>query len=91
MATNPEAEEFLNVKTKKEKLYKVVLYNDDVNTFDYVIKTLVNICEHTHEQAEQCAYIIHYSGKCNVKEGSYKLLKPKCLKLLEANLSAKII
>ena len=87
----PEVEEFVSIETKKEKLYKIILYNDDVNTFEHVIKLLVDVCEHTYEQAEQCAYIVHYSGRCNVKEGSYKSLKPKCLKLLAAKLSAKII
>ena len=70
---------------------KIVLYNDDVNTFDYVIETLIAACEHTPNQAEQCSLIVHYKGKCTVKTGSYEELVPKCSKLLEAGLSAEIV
>ena len=70
---------------------EIVLYNDDVNTFDHVIETLISACEHTSEQAEQCAIIVHYKGKCTVKTGPYNDLKPRCSKLLEAGLSAEIV
>ncbi|CAM3913006.1 Clp protease ClpS [Flavobacterium branchiophilum] len=70
---------------------EIVLYNDDVNTFDHVIDTLIAVCKHTAEQAEQCAILVHYKGKCTVKTGSLKELKPQCLQLLEAGLSAEII
>ncbi|WP_416440518.1 ATP-dependent Clp protease adaptor ClpS [Leeuwenhoekiella sp. A16] len=70
---------------------EIVLYNDDVNTFDYVIETLIAACEHTPNQAEQCSLIVHYKGKCTVKTGSYEELVPKCSKLLEAGLSAEIV
>lgn len=70
---------------------EIVLYNDDVNTFDHVIETLVYVCDHDPLQAEQCALIVHYNGKCTVKTGSYDELKPKCSSLLEAGLSAEII
>ncbi len=70
---------------------EIVLYNDDVNTFDHVIDMLVNTCEHTSEQAEQCAIIVHYKGKCTVKTGELKDLKPRCSKLLQAGLNAEII
>ena len=76
------------VATQRE--HEIILYNDDVNTFDHVIKTLVAYCDHSYEQAEQCAYIVHYSGKCVVKTGSYEHLEPICNKLLEAQLSAEI-
>lgn len=69
---------------------ELVLYNDDVNTFDHVIETLMRVCDHTPEQAEQCSMIVHYNGKCTVKTGPLKKLKPQCLKLLDAGLSAKI-
>ena len=62
------------VETLEEKEYEIILYNDDVNTFDHVIDTLINICKHTHQQAEQCTYLIHYKGKCSVKEGDLKEL-----------------
>ena len=70
---------------------EIVLYNDDVNTFDHVIETLVIVCKHTPEQAEQCAILVHYKGKCTVKTGHYDELKPQCTQLLEAGLSAEIV
>ena len=70
---------------------EIVIFNDDVNTFDHVIETLIKVCSHTAEQAEQCALIIHYVGKCGVKTGSLKELVPQCTKLLEAGLSAEIV
>ena len=71
--------------------HEIVLFNDDVNTFDHVIETLIKVCEHTPEQAEQCSLIVHYNGKCTVKTGEYSFLKPKCSKLLQAGLSAEIV
>jgi len=68
-----------------------VLYNDEVNTFDHVIETLMRVCRHTAEQAEQCSLIVHYNGKCTVKTGELKDLKPQCTQLLDAGLSAEII
>lgn len=70
---------------------EIVLYNDDVNTFDHVIDTLIRVCKHTAEQAEQCSIIVHYKGKCTVKTGHIDELKPQCTSLLEAGLSAEII
>jgi len=87
--TEVELEKELEFLTEFE--HEIVLYNDDVNTFDYVISTLINTCKHTMEQAEQCSYIVHYSGKCGVKSGSLEELKPICLKLLKASLTAEIV
>lgn len=70
---------------------EIVLYNDDVNTFDHVIETLIYACDHTSEQAEQCSLIVHYNGKCTVKTGAYDDLKPRCSILLDAGLSAEIV
>ena len=70
---------------------EIVLYNDEVNTFDHVIDTLIRVCSHTPEQAGQCSLIVHYKGKCTVKSGEYKDLKPQCTQLLEAGLSAEIV
>lgn len=70
---------------------EIIVYNDDVNTFDHVIETLIRVCNHTAEQAEQCSIIIHYKGKCTVKTGILDELKPQCSSLLEAGLSAEII
>ena len=70
---------------------EIIVYNDDVNTFDHVIETLIRVCSHTSEQAEQCSLIIHYKGKCTVKTGVLDELKPQCTGLLEAGLSAEIV
>lgn len=70
---------------------EIVLYNDDVNTFDHVIDTLIRVCDHTPEQAEQCSLIVHYNGKCTVKTDILEKLKPQCSLLLEAGLSAEIV
>ncbi len=59
-------------------LRDLVLYNDDVNTFDFVIQSLIEICNHEPEQAEQCAMIAHFKGKCSVKAGGYYEIKPMC-------------
>lgn len=75
---------------KSSPTYSIVLYNDDVNTFDHVIDSLVKYCKHNKIQAEQCTHIIHYNGKCAVKNGSVKDLKPVCEALLEKHLTAKI-
>ena len=89
---NPQIdkESEVEVLTQLEREHEIILYNDDINTFDHVINSLVAYCKHTFEQAEQCAYIVHYSGKCAVKSGSYEELEPICRKLLEVQLSAEI-
>jgi ATP-dependent Clp protease adaptor protein ClpS len=71
-------------------LCDLVLYNDDVNTFDHVIETLIDVCKHDYIQATQCAHIVHYNGKCVVKSGSFNNLKPTCEALIEKGLSAVI-
>lgn len=78
------------VSISAERMREIVLYNDDVNTFDWVIESLIQVCEHTAEQAEQCSIIVHNNGKCAVKTGSYDDLKPQCTNLLERGLSAEI-
>lgn len=77
------------LKDTNEK--EIVLYNDEVNTFDHVIQTLIDTCDHTPHQAEQCSIIVHYKGKCTVKTGSYDDLEPRCTKILRAGLSAEIV
>jgi len=69
---------------------QLIVFNDDVNTFDHVIACLVKYCGHGFVQAEQCAYVIHYNGKCSVKGGSFENLKPICEALLDQGLSAII-
>ena len=91
MGTREKTSEELLVEEQVITQNEIVLYNDEVNTFDHVINTLINVCEHTSEQAEQCSLIVHYKGKCTVKTGLYDDLKPRCSMLLEAGLSAEIV
>ncbi|OAD92165.1 Clp protease ClpS [Aequorivita soesokkakensis] len=91
MSTKEKIQEDVSVLEKESNQNEIVLYNDDVNTFDHVINSLIFACEHTPEQAEQCSIIVHYKGKCTVKTGEFNELKPRCSMLLEAGLSAEII
>ncbi len=75
---------------KKLDHHQLVLYNDDVNTFDYVIESLMEVCHHDRIQAEQCTMMAHYRGKCTVKEGSFGVLRPMCEALLDRGLSTVI-
>jgi ATP-dependent Clp protease adaptor protein ClpS len=70
---------------------KLMIFNDDINTFEHVIETLIEICEHTPDQAEQCAWITHYKGKCTVKEGSFEKLAPMRNGICERGIDAKIV
>ncbi len=78
------------VQEKAEQLRDLILHNDDVNTFDFVIETLIEVCGHNPLQAEQCAFLVHHKGKCGVKKGTYADLEPICLTLLDKGLSATI-
>jgi len=91
MSTKEKISEKVSIKEEVVKQNEIVLFNDDVNTFDHVIDMLVDVCEHTPEQAEQCAIIVHYKGKCTVKTGDYDDLEPRCSMLLNAGLSAEIV
>jgi len=91
MSTKEQIEEEVLVADEVENQSQIVLFNDEVNTFDHVINTLIYACEHTPEQAEQCSIIVHYKGKCTVKTGAYDELKPRCSMLLDAGLSAEIV
>ena len=91
MSTREKTLEDLLLEEEVLKQNEIVLYNDDVNTFDHVIDTLIYACDHTPEQAEQCSIIVHYKGKCTVKTGAYDDLEPRCSMLLEAGLSAEIV
>lgn len=68
----------------------LVVFNDEVNTFDHVINTLIKVCKHTTEQAEQCTFLIHYKGKCAVKMGDASELKPMASAICEAGIDARI-
>jgi ATP-dependent Clp protease adaptor protein ClpS len=72
-------------------LMDLVVFNDDYNTFEHVIHTLVRVCEHTEEQAEQCTLIIHFKGKCTVKSGAFDFLRPMRQAICEAGIDARIV
>lgn len=91
MSTIEKIQEELDVLVEETSKHEIILYNDDVNTFDFVIDSLISVCDHTLEQAEQCTILVHYKGKCAVKTGEYKDLEPRCSKLLELGLSAEIV
>lgn len=91
MSTIEKIQEDISILDLIDFNNEIVLYNDDVNTFDHVIETLIRVCEHTPEQAEQCAMLVHYKGKCTVKTGPFDKLKPQCSALLSAGLSAELI
>ena len=82
--------EEVDLLTSIEEPCNLILWNDDVNSFEWVIETLVDICGHSYEQAEQCAYIIHYHGKYAVKQGSYEDLKPQCDAITERGINATV-
>ena len=83
-------EEAIDLVLQEEATKALILYNDDVNTFEFVTESLIRVCGHEPLQAEQCTYLVHYKGKCAVKNGSFKQLKPLCEALLERGLSAQI-
>ncbi len=91
MSIKEKISEALLLEEEVIKQNEIVLFNDDVNTFDHVIDTLIYACDHTPEQAEQCSIIVHYKGKCTVKTGPYEDLEPRCSMLLKAGLSAEIV
>jgi ATP-dependent Clp protease adaptor protein ClpS len=76
---------------QEEEKRSLVVYNDEVNTFDHVIDTLIKVCRHTAEQAEQCTLIVHYKGKCAVKAGSFEELTPMRQAICDRGISAEII
>jgi ATP-dependent Clp protease adaptor protein ClpS len=84
-------EEFdTEVLTDDENSCQLIVWNDDINTFDWVIVTLMEVCGHTEEQASQCAMLIHTKGKYAVKEGSYSYLKPMCDAITERGINATV-
>jgi ATP-dependent Clp protease adaptor protein ClpS len=86
----PEEEVDVLVAEDEQYPFSLVVWNDEVNTFDWVISSLMEVCGHTHEQAEQCALIIHFNGKYAVKQGEYIKLRPLCEALQERGLSVTI-
>ena len=88
--TYTDSLEETDVLTLTEETCNLVVWNDDVNTFEWVIETLMEVCSHNREQAEQCAYFIHYKGKYAVKNGSYDDLKPQCDAITERGINATV-
>lgn len=86
----PEEEVDVLVAEDEQYPFSLVVWNDEVNTFDWIISSLMEVCGHTHEQAEQCAMIIHFNGKYAVKQGEYIKLRPLCEALQERGLSVTI-
>jgi len=90
---HPELEQESSIELLEEEVEKkaLVVFNDDVNTFEHVIETLISVCRHTREQAEQCTWLIHYRGKCKVKEGNVSELNPMRRAICEAGIDARIL
>jgi ATP-dependent Clp protease adaptor protein ClpS len=76
--------------TMRDEPCSLIVWNDEVNTFEWVIETLIQVCKHTEDQAEQCAMIIHTQGKYAVKQGNYEELKPMCNSITERGIGATI-
>lgn len=85
---NPEFEEVLD--SGKGIVNFLTLHNDEIHTFEYVIESLIEVCDHDMEQAEQCTYLVHYRGKCDVKKGNYKYLNPMKKELSRRGLTVTI-
>lgn len=90
MSIKEKKKEQCNLLKETAKKYELILLNDEVNTFDYVVDCLIRICEHETFQAEQCALITHYNGKCSVRNGRLNEMNQLCMRLLEANLRAEV-
>lgn len=92
MKNSVETEVYEDVETLEQIVDEknLVVYNDDVNTFDHVIDSLIKVCKHDPIQAEQCTWLVHYKGKCHVKAGDFETLEPMCTGLLDRGISAQI-
>lgn len=92
MRNNIETQESVEVLVEEKVVDQknLVVFNDEYNTFDHVIESLIKVCKHEVEQAEQCTWIIHFNGKCQVKKGVYDKLEPMCTALLDRGINAEI-
>ena len=86
----PQHSEETDVLVAEDEPYSLIVWNDEVNTFEWVIQTLVEVCGHTEQQAEQCAYLIHVKGKYAVKNGPYEELKTYCDAITERGIGATV-
>lgn len=83
-------QEVTDLLTETEHQFSLIVWNDEVNTFEWVIETLIEVCGHSTEQAEQCSYFIHYKGKYSVKQGEYDELKTMCDAITERGIGATV-
>ena len=88
--TDLKEDEVVEVLDEVSNPFHLIVWNDEVNTFEWVIETLMEICNHSYEQAEQCAYVIHFKGKYAVKHGSYEVLKPMCDAITDRGIGATV-
>ncbi len=91
MSTHTKEQEEVELLEQEAHQHRIILHNDDFNTFDFVIESLIEVCDHDPVQAEQCTILIHYKGKCDVKTGDLDDLKPRCSELLKRGLSAELV
>lgn len=91
MSFQLEQEELLEVLDNKDEPKDLVVFNDDYNTFEHVIETLIRVCKHSVEQAEQCTFIIHHRGKCSVKKGPLSKLKPMKEAICDVGIDARVL
>ena len=88
--TRTDSRSETDILTSHEEPCNLIVWNDEVNTFEWVIETLMEVCGHNHEQAEQCSYFIHFQGKYAVKQGNYEELKPQCNAITERGINATV-
>jgi ATP-dependent Clp protease adaptor protein ClpS len=91
MSSKEKIQEQIGILEEEVHEHQIVLFNDDVNTFDFVIDALINVCEHDLLQAEQCTLLVHFKGKATVKSGELSDLKARCTRLLQMGLSAELV
>lgn len=87
---NPWKKEEMDTDVLDALMHNLIIWNDEVNTFDWVIESLIDVCSHSHEQAEQCALLIHHQGKYAVKKGSFDKLRPMCEALIDRGINSTI-
>ena len=87
----PDLDQEFEVLEVEQEPAQLIVYNDDINTFDHVIDTLIEVCGHTPEQAEQCTWLIHYKGKCCVKMGEWAQLAGMRNAICERGISAEVV
>ena len=85
-----DSREETDLLTSEEDPCSLIVWNDEVNTFEWVIETLIEVCGHSREQAEQCSFLIHFQGKYAVKKGSYDELKPMCDQITDRGIGATV-